>query len=127
MLHDLLTFFSKTYADVFNITLGPPLHDPLAVASILPTNEISWVVDKVQVHVVCDDTSQAGRTIKRPVGENVENVRGDGLGKGGKLAECVVNIPKSVDVDAFWKVVLKSVKEADGRYSWADEAAQGAE
>ncbi|KAI9837954.1 MAG: hypothetical protein M1819_006108 [Sarea resinae] len=36
LLHDLLTFFSATYADVFGLTAGPPLHDPLAVAAIIP-------------------------------------------------------------------------------------------
>lgn len=35
MLHDLLTFFAHTYASVFGITAGPPLHDPLAVAVLL--------------------------------------------------------------------------------------------
>lgn len=79
-------------------------------------------MDRVRVHVVCDDTSQVGRTIKKPIGEKVEEVRGDELGKGGKLVECVVRVPKSVDVEAFWKVVFRCVEEADGRYTWADEA-----
>ena len=35
MLHSLLSFFAHTYATVFGITQGPPLHDPLAVAVIL--------------------------------------------------------------------------------------------
>lgn len=35
MLVELLTFFAKTYAEVFGIVKGPPLHDPLAVAAIL--------------------------------------------------------------------------------------------
>lgn len=44
MLHDLLTFFAHTYASVFGITAGPPLHDPLAVAVLLsnlnPSNRL---------------------------------------------------------------------------------------
>lgn len=35
MFHALLTFFASTYASVFGIVAGPPLHDPLAVAVIL--------------------------------------------------------------------------------------------
>jgi len=35
MLVELLTFFAKTYVEVFGITEGPPLHDPLAVAVVL--------------------------------------------------------------------------------------------
>lgn len=31
---EILTFFAKTYADVFGLTEGPPTHDPLAVAAI---------------------------------------------------------------------------------------------
>lgn len=34
-LVELLMFFAKTYAEVFGITEGPPLHDPLAVAVVL--------------------------------------------------------------------------------------------
>lgn len=120
MLHDLLTFFSNTYADVFNITAGPPLHDPLAVAAVLPTDEISWVVDEVRVHVVCDSTEEVGRTIKKPREDKIDKIRGEELGKGGKLVETVVKVPKSVDVDAFWKVILSSVEKADGRYTWAE-------
>ncbi|KAM3418898.1 hypothetical protein BST61_g4857 [Cercospora zeina] len=35
LFHEILTFFAKTYADVFGLTQGPPAHDPLAVAAIL--------------------------------------------------------------------------------------------
>lgn len=92
------------------------------MAAILPTNEIWWVVDKVRVHVICDDTNNVGRTIKRPIEEKVEDVRGEELGQSGKLMECVVKIPKSVDVEAFWKAVLSCVEKVDGRYTWADKA-----
>ncbi|KAL8716847.1 MAG: hypothetical protein Q9225_005862 [Loekoesia sp. 1 TL-2023] len=35
MFYDLLVFFAHTYADVFGISEGPPLHDPVAVAVVL--------------------------------------------------------------------------------------------
>jgi hypothetical protein len=30
----------------------------------------------------------------------------------------MVKIPKKVDVEAFWKVLLELVTKADGRYTW---------
>lgn len=122
MLHDLLTFFSKTYADVFKITLGPPLHDPLAVAAVLPTDEIKWDFEEVRVHVVCDG-DEIGRTVKTPREEKAHEVRGDGLGAGGELVECVVRVSKGVDVDAFWKLLLGCVAKVDGRYTWKEMVA----
>ena len=35
MYHDLLTFYVKTYNDVFGLVDGSPLHDPVAVAVVL--------------------------------------------------------------------------------------------
>ncbi|KAI5370204.1 Putative inosine/uridine-preferring nucleoside hydrolase domain, ribonucleoside hydrolase [Septoria linicola] len=35
LFHEILTFFAKTYADVFGLNEGPPTHDPLAVAALL--------------------------------------------------------------------------------------------
>jgi inosine-uridine nucleoside N-ribohydrolase len=31
----IIAFFAGTYAEVFSITEGPPLHDPLAVAAAI--------------------------------------------------------------------------------------------
>ncbi|KAG0633270.1 Inosine/uridine-preferring nucleoside hydrolase domain-containing protein [Tuber brumale] len=111
MLHDLLTFFSKTYADVFNITAGPPLHDPLAVAATIPGNEIEWDMEEVQVEVVCHG-EQIGQTIKTP------RDQGEELGKGGAKPVAWVKVPRSVTVDSFWKVMMSCVEKADGRYNW---------
>lgn len=118
MLHDLLTFFSKTYVEVFGITDGPPLHDPVALAAILPTDEISWDIETVRVHVSCNDDDQVGRTLKRPRNQEVNEVRGEQLGAPGELVETLVKIPRSCDVTAFWSVILTSVAQADGRYTW---------
>lgn len=121
MLHDLLTFFSDTYARVYGITAGPPLHDPLAVAAVLPTDEISWDIQRVPVRVATSG-DEVGRTVKvlgKGEGEGgVEEVRGEELGKGGVEKDALVKIPKSCDVDAFWKVILKAVDTAEGRYQW---------
>ncbi|KAK5088825.1 hypothetical protein LTR05_003047 [Lithohypha guttulata] len=68
MFYELLVFFAKTYADVFGLTDGPPLHDPVAVAILL--DQLSEASDSLfddshherwQVEVEIDG-EQAGRT-----------------------------------------------------------------
>ena len=93
MLVELLMFFAKTYADVFGITEGPPLHDPLAVAVVLDGvggEEIpfydfkgdSGKRERYKVQVVTegshDDASkgaQTGRTIATLLPEGEEGVK----------------------------------------------------
>lgn len=36
MLYELLVFFGETYATKFNFSQGPPVHDPVAVAALIP-------------------------------------------------------------------------------------------
>lgn len=110
MLHDLLCFFASTYAKVFNITEGPPLHDPLAVAAILPPSNpieqeptttqggIRWEWEHVKVLV---DTHgvEVGRTLKHVP----------------KQGEAVVRIATRVDVPRFWEVLLGMVNTIDVR------------
>ncbi|KAF8251951.1 Inosine/uridine-preferring nucleoside hydrolase [Wilcoxina mikolae CBS 423.85] len=114
MLYELLTYYSATYARVFNITTGPPLHDPLAVAAVLPTNEIAWEMELVRVEVSCHG-DEVGKTIKT---REEPAVHGVGLGGEAKDPYTMVKIPKKVDVEAFWKVLLDLVTKADGRYTW---------
>lgn len=119
MLVELLTFFAKTYADVFGITAGPPLHDPLAVAAILdsiPGIEIPFYdyitssVDgktrreRYRVEVLTEGThdealagAQTGRTIATLLPE----------GEGG------VKIPRGLDVERFWDVLEDCLSAAD--------------
>jgi uridine nucleosidase len=116
MLVELLTFFAKTYADVFGIIEGPPLHDPLAVAVILngvAGAEIPFYDfktgeegrrERYAVHVVTDGThdeakkgAETGRTIVKllPNGENG------------------VTIPRGLDVPRFWSILEESLEAAD--------------
>lgn len=118
MLVELLTFFRDTYAKVFGITAGPPLHDPLAVAAVLPTDEVQWEMEEVRVEVVCHG-EEVGRTVKT---REEPAVIGEGLGAGGKDPYTTVLVPKKVDVDAFWKLLLDMVTAADGRYTWPETA-----
>lgn len=109
LYHDLLLFFAKTYAEVFGITVGPPLHDPLAVAVIL-SDHLSemlsfddrggerWHVDVVidGIHSdVDEDRGQLGRT-------KIVKVGRDG-----------VRIPRGLDIPLFWNVVDKCLTIAE--------------
>ncbi|BDD59353.1 hypothetical protein MAP00_004563 [Monascus purpureus] len=117
ILHALLNFFATTYETVFGLETGPPLHDPLAVAVLLsnlnpsyakkhPTTAIQFddkggerfnVVVVTQGHHGTDVsvTGQLGRTIVTP-----------GEGEG-------VAIPRGVDVDGFWNMIIDCIQLAD--------------
>ena len=118
MLVELLVFFAKTYADVFGITDGPPLHDPLAVAVILDGvsgHEIPFydfkgevngtrMKERFEVRVVTEGThedaqngSQTGRTIVRLLPKGEEGVK----------------IPRGLNIPRFWSVLEDCVKRAD--------------
>ncbi|KAJ5278988.1 Inosine/uridine-preferring nucleoside hydrolase [Penicillium angulare] len=117
ILHDLLLFFAGTYEKVFGLSTGPPLHDPLAVAAILsnlnpvfakknPEKAITFDDkdgERFAIHIVTDGlhgqdvsvTGQLGRSIATPV---------EGAG---------VAVPRGVDLEAFWNLILECVQLAD--------------
>ncbi|KAK2789066.1 Uridine nucleosidase 1 [Onygenales sp. PD_12] len=119
ILHALLVFFANTYDTVFGLDTGPPLHDPVAVAVLLSNlnstsgeNKQSELLrfddrdgERFSVNVVTDGlhgtdsllNGQVGRTVATPVEH----------GKAG------VTIPRGVDVDGFWNIVLDCLKRAD--------------
>ncbi|PHH69877.1 hypothetical protein CDD80_6398 [Ophiocordyceps camponoti-rufipedis] len=119
MLVELLYFFAKTYSDVFGITAGPPLHDPIAVAAVLigTPDEIpfsEWDAsrsesprhdERFQVTVITDGTfdeaksgeKQTGRTLARALPPGQPGVR----------------IPRSMDVARFWQVIEECISRAD--------------
>ena len=119
MLFDLLIFFSSTYKTVFGLEDGPPLHDPLAVAVILSTLNPTFARkhpgqalkfndkggERFAISIVTDGrhgkdvsiTGQLGRSIATPV---------DGPG---------VAVPRGVDLEAFWDMVLQCIQLADDR------------
>lgn len=114
MLVELLTFFANTYAEVFGITEGPPLHDPLAVAVVLDgiaDIEIPFYdfKDKGQreryaVHVVTEgshEDAQAGAETGRTIVK---------LLPGGEEG---VKIPRGLNIGRFWNVLEDSLEKAD--------------
>jgi uridine nucleosidase len=116
MLVELLTFFAQTYADVFGITLGPPLHDPLAVAAVLDGvagEEIPFYDfeagkegrrERFEVKVVTDGThedaasgAETGRTLAKLLPAGQEGVK----------------IPRGLDTKSFWSVLEDCLGRAD--------------
>lgn len=101
LLHDLLTFFASTYANVYGITAGPPLHDPIAVAVILDAigaEKLGFdgMKERYTVKVDTSDTEQVGRTM----------VSLTSSGEG-------VTIPKSLDAEGFWDLVEECIVRAE--------------
>jgi uridine nucleosidase len=117
MLYELLTYFAATYAKVFDITEGPPLHDPLAVAAALTgKHAVGFEWEEGIVKVVCDGV-EAGKTLLTR-GEDTYVRRASLGGEDGPYMGTVVMVAKKVDSNAFWKVMLEMVDKADGRFVW---------
>jgi uridine nucleosidase len=102
MLEEILAFFASGYDNFFGMADGPPLHDPLAVAALLPNSDIfqdegdRYTVSMVIAgeHTVLEGgdldaaRGQVGRTVVAP----------SKTGKG-------VRIPRKLNVDAFWQTL----------------------
>lgn len=101
MFNELLMFFASTYATVFGLTEGPPLHDPLAVAYLLAKDEDAatridyddgngerWDIDVVL------EGPEVGRTVAQPA-------------KEGSV------IPRTLDMQKFWTTIEDCMSRAD--------------
>ncbi|KAL8770219.1 MAG: hypothetical protein Q9209_004061 [Squamulea sp. 1 TL-2023] len=111
LFYELLAFFAHTYADVFGITEGPPLHDPLAVAIILfdeGSNDLAfddrdgerWDVEVVTDGLHSDNNHERGQVGRTVISSSKER----GVG---------VRIPRGLDVECFWDVVEDCLKIVD--------------
>lgn len=102
-----MSFFAGTYAEVFSITEGPPLHDPLAVAAAIYPEMFNdeggerFVVDVVTEGIHSTTQSEVGQL---------------GRTKVTKLppSEGGCRIPRSVDLTGFWDIVEAAMTRADG-------------
>jgi uridine nucleosidase len=101
MFNELLMFFASTYAQMFHLKEGPPLHDPLAVAALLaeypdPSSRIDfddrggerWDVD------VVPEGQELGRTVAK-------------ASKEGTM------VPRTLDLEKFWTELEKCMARAD--------------
>ena len=132
MLVELLMFFAKTYSDVFGITEGPPLHDPLAVAAVL-----TGVGDQHEIPFCdCDPAGEPGlqRRERFEVSVVTEGTYEDaraGARTGQITAKLLppgeegVRVPRNLDIPLFWKVLEECVSRADAANAAA--AAAGVE
>ncbi|KAH6633158.1 Inosine/uridine-preferring nucleoside hydrolase domain-containing protein [Boeremia exigua] len=102
----IMSFFAGTYATVFSLTAGPPLHDPLAVAAAIYPELFDdrggerFRVDVVTAGVhslVQSEVGELGRTKVTPLPP----------GEGG------CRIPRAVDLERFWGLVEDGLARAD--------------
>lgn len=101
-----MSFFAGTYAEVFSITEGPPLHDPLAVsAAIDPDIFDDRGGERFDVEIV---TEGAHSVDQRDVGQL-------GRTKAAKLPPGAggCRIPRGVDLEKFWGSIESCLKLAD--------------
>ncbi|KAL8803525.1 MAG: hypothetical protein Q9182_003126 [Xanthomendoza sp. 2 TL-2023] len=111
MFNELLMFYANTYADIFGIWKGPPLHDPLAVAVILYDEHYAELAfddgdgERWDVRVITDGlhgeddsaSGQLGRTI-------ITKSKEKGVG---------VRIPRGLNVEQFWMILEDCLQRAD--------------
>ncbi|KAI3406325.1 URH1 [Candida oxycetoniae] len=109
--HDILMFFSKTYAanddEMFE---GPPLHDPIAVYSLLPLvhenpKEYGYVYIRRMLRIELEG-EHLGETvvINKDVPHDIIEEEGN---TGG------VYIGMDLDKQKFWKSILDALRAAD--------------
>lgn len=122
MLVELLTYFAQTYARVFGITAGPPLHDPLAVAAVLDGVE-GWEAplydfdprvaagpgrrerERFAVKVVTEGTHEQALRGETETGRTLVKLLPQG--------EDGVKIPRGVDLQRFWALIEDCLRLAD--------------
>ena len=109
MFHDLLLFFAHTYSEVYGLTEGPPLHDPIAVAVLLedvmgPEMRFSdGGGERWNVSIVTDGLHSRNDEERGQVGRTVIT----------KSEHGGVRIPRSMQVESFWQVMERCLQAAE--------------
>ena len=98
---EILTFFAKTYADVFGITEGPPVHDVLAAAAAFAPSLFSDDDgERFEVDVVTEGAHGALPTVLASASHCGQTKATPSLpGTTG------VRIPRDVDADKVWRLL----------------------
>ena len=118
ILHGLLTFFGTTYEGVFGLAAGPPLHDPLAVAMVLSNMNPEYARKYPDKALRFDDRSGE----RFHINVITDGQHGKDVSITGQLGRIGITpaphlggaaIPRAVDVDAFWNLVLECIQLAD--------------
>ncbi|EMG47141.1 URH1 Uridine nucleosidase [Candida maltosa Xu316] len=103
VFHSILISYAAVYAQM-GLLDGPPIHDPLAVYSLLPFvtgnfDEYGYVCCKKKIEVMVD-SEHAGQTVFK----DDDDDDGDGA---------AVYIGEKLDNKKFWDSILLSLKSAD--------------
>ncbi|QIW95797.1 hypothetical protein AMS68_001315 [Peltaster fructicola] len=103
LFHEILTFFAKTYAEVFGLTAGPPLHDPLAVAVVLASE--CFDDGRYDITVVTDGEHGSSAEVRAGTSQC-----GQTLATASKHG---VRIPKTLNQDAIWTMLDECLSRAE--------------
>ncbi|KAL3478720.1 Inosine/uridine-preferring nucleoside hydrolase domain-containing protein [Aspergillus californicus] len=116
ILYELLLFFASTYETEFGLTAGPPLHDPLAVAVVISTLHSEFAIKHPEQTIKFDDRNGE----RFAVNVITDGLHGMDTALVGQLGRSVVAshpsgvaIPRGVDLEAFWGVILDCIRRAD--------------
>jgi uridine nucleosidase len=102
----IMSFFAGTYAEIFSITAGPPLHDPLAVAAAIhPEIFDDHQGERFQVDIVTEGVHSADQTTIGELGRTKVTKLAEG--EGG------CQIPRGVSLEKFWGSIESALKKAD--------------
>ncbi|KAL1639087.1 Uridine nucleosidase 1 [Diplodia intermedia] len=113
LFHEIMTFFAKTYAEEFDLTAGPPLHDPLAVAAaFVPDIFVDNGGERFSVHVVTDGEHRADPAMNLADAEAVGQL-GRTLVTKLEKGEEGVRIPRTLDVPRFWDLIDQALGKAE--------------
>jgi uridine nucleosidase len=102
MLEEILGFFASGYDNLFGMSDGPPLHDPLAVAALLPHADIfedegdRYVVTMVTAGEHVAEKNEDLDVARGQIGRTV--VTRSKSGKG-------VRIPRALNANTFWQTL----------------------
>lgn len=106
MFYELLVFFAHAYEEVFGLSEGPPLHDPVAVAVLL---------DKLSggAEVLFDDSKHERWHVDvETCGEQEGRTRTNSVKTG-------IFIPRTLDLNRFWHIIENCMAKADAATDYA--------
>ncbi|ABN66847.2 uridine nucleosidase (uridine ribohydrolase) [Scheffersomyces stipitis CBS 6054] len=105
MFYSILMFFSHSYIKKYGITEGPPVHDPLALYCLLPflqqDKDYKYKYLRRKVSVITEGEHSG------------ESILLNGNSDSSVEEEDGVYIGQDIDVDQFWRTVLRAVNVAD--------------
>ena len=103
LFYDILMFFAHTYDEIYGLSEGPPLHDPIAVAVLLDdqsdSNPLFDDKEKERWHVKVETNGSHGASKIEGFQLGRTTVKKVAHGENG------VRIPKKLDVKRFWNTI----------------------